>query len=407
MRDALGPGTSLSYCTNVHAGTTLAQMKENLDRYALRVRELVCPRGELGVGLWLSAEVANELCGAENNGGKWPAASDRPIRELRDWLHERGLFCVTLNGFPFGNFHQPVVKHAVYEPDWFAPERLTHTIALASLLAKLLPDDQTEGTISTLPICWGGGRVSPTRVRDDLRRVFAELSDGLARVRDRTGRSVSVHLEPEPGCFLSTVADVLDVHDWVFDGVWPKGLGMCYDICHGAVMGEDHDLAMRALSERGISVGKVQVSSALGVPAGLSAAQHTQALAELACFDERRYLHQTVVESSDDRPTTTLHDELADAISHARAEHQSGRKPGLRTHFHVPVFLDRIGSLSTTSDQASGAIAAARKWHAVRHFEVETYAWGVLPPGVWQGELPEGIARELAWTIAQSRERST
>ena len=41
MRDLLGPGTWVGYCTNVHAGATLDQTKANLERYACRVREMV------------------------------------------------------------------------------------------------------------------------------------------------------------------------------------------------------------------------------------------------------------------------------------------------------------------------------------------------------------------------------
>ena len=36
MRDALGPGTVLGYCTNVHAGATLGQTLANLETHAAR-----------------------------------------------------------------------------------------------------------------------------------------------------------------------------------------------------------------------------------------------------------------------------------------------------------------------------------------------------------------------------------
>ena len=31
------------------------------------------------------------------------------------------------------------------------------------------------------------------------------------------------------------------------------------------------------------------------------------------------------------------------------------------------------------------------------HFEVETYAWGVLPESLQVDQLSEGIAREMKW----------
>ena len=104
-----------TYCTNVHAGRTLAETEANLGRFAPRVRELVAsaeePDAELGLGLWLSAETAREL---RETGG---------ARAFRDRLLDQGLRVVTFNGFPYGDFHAEVVKHAVYEPHWAVVRR--------------------------------------------------------------------------------------------------------------------------------------------------------------------------------------------------------------------------------------------------------------------------------------------
>ena len=43
----------------------------------------------------------------------------------------------TFNGFPYGDFHQSVVKHRVYEPTWADAERL-------AALAATLPADQRD-----------------------------------------------------------------------------------------------------------------------------------------------------------------------------------------------------------------------------------------------------------------------
>jgi hypothetical protein len=68
-----------------------------------------------------------------------------------------------------------------------------------------------------------------------------------------------------------------------------------------------------------------------------------------------------------------------------------------RTHFHVPVHLDDIGRLHTTARQIPLALAAASK-DDPPCFEVETYAWTVLPLHLRERDLASGIARELAWT---------
>ena len=44
----------LGYCTNVHAGASLAQTRENLQRHATQVKRLFSPDEPMGIGLLLS-----------------------------------------------------------------------------------------------------------------------------------------------------------------------------------------------------------------------------------------------------------------------------------------------------------------------------------------------------------------
>ena len=97
----------IGYCTNVHAGATLEQTKANLQKYALPVKRIVSPDEPMGIGLWFSRQCVNELF---NQGAKG-------LPKLGPWLEDHGLIPFTFNGFPYGDFHQPVVKHRVYEPD--------------------------------------------------------------------------------------------------------------------------------------------------------------------------------------------------------------------------------------------------------------------------------------------------
>src|SRR5262245_1161609 len=129
----------LAYCTNVHAGADLDATRANLERYALAVKARVSPHRPMGVGLWLSAVAARKLL------------ADGQAEAFADWLREVGLVPFTFNGFPHGDFHQPVVKHRVYEPTWFDKDRLIYTLDLIAIQHALLPP-YTPGSISTLPI---------------------------------------------------------------------------------------------------------------------------------------------------------------------------------------------------------------------------------------------------------------
>jgi len=65
-------------------------------------------------------------------------------------------------------------------------------------------------------------------------------------------------------------------------------------------------------------------------------------------------------------------------------------------HVHVPGFAESLGVLGTTQAELATAIPLLRG-AGCRHYEVETYAWNVLPPDHAADDLAEGIAHELNW----------
>jgi len=385
MPDFPGPGATLGYCTNVHPGATLTQLRASLERYTLPVKAKVSPRETLAVGLWLSAATARQL------------AEPGQTKELADWLAERGLRAFTLNGFPFADFHQSVVKHAVYQPDWSDPRRLAYTLDLARTLAALIPEG-AQGSISTLPVGWRADLAQRPGALEAAAGHLRDLVHHLARLELDTGRLIHVDLEPEPGCYLENSAQVvrffrdhlLGTRDDLSTRAY---LRVCHDVCHAAVMFEPQEQALANYRTAGILVGKVQVSSALEAALGEPGSEQRHAvLAQLRPFAEERYLHQTVLAKSDG--STVFYEDLDAALS-AAAMAEAGAH--LRTHFHLPIYLDRVGALDTTAAEIGRCLAALRPEDRVQHFEVETYAWGVLPAELQTPDLADGIARELLW----------
>ena len=117
-------------------------------------------------------------------------------------------------------------------------------------------------------------------------------------------------------------------------------------------------------------------------------AARPEAWEELARFREPRYLHQTNVRHKDE---IQFFEDLPDAMQ------RLGAMGAWRVHFHVPIYLASIGSLGTTQADIRVLLGALRSEDEVHHFEVETYAWSVLPEELQRGELSEGIAEELRW----------
>lgn len=360
----------MGYCTNVHAGTSLEETVANLERFSVPVREHL-ELDRLGIGLWLPERAAREL------------AQDNGAHRLRDRLESMGLFVFTMNGFPQGDFHAEVVKHKVYQPDWCAPERLAYTNDLARILVDLLPDGTREGSISTLPIAWGTGFDDVERALENLMALAGELGE----LEQRTGTLIHVDIEPEPGCVLDTVGDMLALFDRMPLDV-RRHLRVCHDICHSAVMFEPQARVIEAYATAGIQVGKIQVSACPEIDFdALAPSERTHALDRLRSFAEPRYLHQATVRNADGE--TVFFEDLPQALE------QHGPEGCWRTHFHVPIFAQELGGIQSTQSQILECLQAFGA--DVPPLEVETYAWGVLPDGLFQDDLAGGIAQELRW----------
>jgi hypothetical protein len=63
----------------------------------------------------------------------------------------------------------------------------------------------------------------------------------------------------------------------------------------------------------------------------------------------------------------------------------------------MPIFVGQFGWLSTSQSDISACLQAVRRCPELRHFEIETYAWTVLPEPLRQTTLAEGIAAEMRW----------
>ncbi|MFF2040662.1 metabolite traffic protein EboE [Kitasatospora sp. NPDC058170] len=368
--------TRLCYSTNVHPAEDLPGILRQLDTYAEPIRERT-GFDRLGLGLWLAAGTAAEL-----------AADPALLRRLRAELTARDLAALTLNAFPYGGFHQPVVKHAVYRPDWTDPARERYTADCATVLAGLLPDDAEDGSLSTLPLAWR--RPWSTDADRAAEQALRRTAQTLRTVSARAGRPIRLAVEPEPGCVLDTVADAVR---WLAPRVDPEYVGLCLDTCHLAVSFADPARTVAAIERAGLAVVKVQASAALHVddPADPAARR------VLADYAEPRYLHQ--VRESDGAGQVLAADDLPQALDALPA-----RGPW-RVHFHVPLHTAPPAPLRGTTDVLRAAVAAVRDVRDRTVIEVETYTWPVLPGA--ETDIVAGIAGELLWAereLADQRE---
>ncbi|WP_103504476.1 metabolite traffic protein EboE [Streptomyces sp. SM14] len=369
-----GTPVHLAYCTNVHPAETPEGILAQLDQYAGPVRAAL-GTDTVGLGLWLPAATAALLAGS-------PTA----LGELRARLADHGLETVTFNGFPYRGFHDPVVKQAVYHPDWTGPERPSYTLDLARVLAALLPEGVDRGSVSTLPLAWR--EPWPVSARDAARRRLEELTAGLDRLAEETGKVIRVGLEPEPGCVAETVPQVIEA----LAGTDPRYLGICLDACHLAVAHEEPEEAVAALDAAGVPIVKTQASAALIAddPRG------PEGRAALEPFDEPRFLHQVREETGG---RVSGRDDLGPAFD--ADDGLPGDAPW-RVHYHVPLHREPDPPLRSSRPLLSRTLGVlfGGERPLTEHVEVETYTWTVLPeehrPAGPAG-LVTGIAAELDW----------
>lgn len=396
----------LTYCTNIHPGESLAEVRAAIESHVVHVRDLLGARGPFGVGLRLSARAAAELLA--------PGA----LGPFRDLLERERLYVFTINGFPYGAFHGERVKEAVYRPDWLEGERVAYSNGLARILAELLPDGGS-GSVSTVP---GAFRARASREGDGgaiAERLRAHAAE-LVRLREETGKVVEIALEPEPCCFLETTDDAVrffERHLFQAEGIrrfstltglsgsaaeeaLRRHVGVCLDACHLAVEFEDARASVASFRAAGIRIGKIQVTTALRAQLSGDPGEDEKALAALERFADDVYLHQVVVRSGG---TLVRHLDLPEAIPAARAARSTmGRVPSeWRVHFHVPVFAGSLGPFRSTQPFLIDLLRMVRDEHVSSHLEVETYTWDVLPEEHRASHVDDAIARELRWTLSQ------
>ncbi len=389
----LTDGSLLSYCTNIHPGESWADTFASLKRHLPRVKAAAARTKPMGVGLRLSADAAQGLSAA------------RQQAAFRDFLAAEDLFVFTINGFPYGAFHGQRVKEDVYQPDWRDERRLTYSNLLADLLAPLLPEDGF-GSISTVPGTFKPlAKGAEALMADMMLRHVAHLIG----VRQATGRTIALALEPEPCCFLETIdesvefftqhlhspaaaqrlAELAKISADEAAAALPRHLGLCYDVCHAAVEFEDARGSIADLTAAGIPIHKLQLSAALRLTPA------PEQFDALRAYAEGTYLHQTVTRGPDGAVTRYL--DLPEALSTpAAAEAQEWR-----VHFHVPIFQADIAPLATTQNFLADILALHREQPISQHLEVETYTWDVLPPALRALPVEEAIARELQWVEAR------
>jgi hypothetical protein len=385
----------LTYCSNIHAGEQWADVRDALAMALPSIRAGLDHRGPFAIGLRLSAAAARTLENPDE------------LRRFRDFLRDGNYYVPTINGFPYGAFHGTRVKERVYQPDWRTSERVDYSNRLARLLVALHDGHTTRLSISTVP---GAFRTEVTS-QADIDAIAANIlahAAYLKRLDNETGVTVTLAIEPEPACIVETVDEAISLfRSALFSTAHiarasaqagfaltkedvARHVGICLDACHMAVEFDDSDRAIGALEAEGISIAKVQLSSALRLCRAADAPSPSEVLSR---FADDTYLHQVVI--ADEHGRLTRFTDLPDALAACGQNSPKGNE--WRVHFHVPIFLASMSGFDTTQPYLETMLQQLQQKAVSTCLEVETYTWDVLPPEYRTTDVRTAIARELAW----------
>jgi hypothetical protein len=312
-----------------------------------------------------------------------------------------------MNGFPYGNFHNDIIKDQVHTPDWTTNDRKDYTIRLFYLLSKLIPESIEDGGISTSPLSYKFWWKTPTSKDNAIIKSTLNILlvlDVLIELYEKTGNTFHLDIEPEPDGIIENSDEFINWHKKILIPMGIKHLKsknlseeqatiiikrhiqLCYDVCHFAVGFERPDAVIQKLEREGLKVGKIQISSALKVDFENNAKAK---LKEINQYNEPKYLHQVVAQRKDN--SFQKSPDLSEAIASFNENISSWR-----VHFHVPIFLNQYGLLESTQSDIIETINLQKQKSFSNHLEIETYTWGVLP-NEFKSALNDSIIREINW----------
>ena len=375
----LNRGLHLAYCTNIHRGEDWAQTFRSLKTDVMSVRDRVSQNKAYAIGLRLSDLASREL-------------SDPAVLEtFQQWLKDQNCYIFTINGFPFGDFHETRVKEQVYVPDWTSKDRLEYTNRLFDLIAVLAPDG-VDGSVSTLP---GSFKEFITEESQEIqiRENIWQCVEYISELSARTGKALHLGLEPEPCGYFETSTETVFFFESLYaqhpnDSRLYEHLGVNYDTCHLAVEYEEPRMAIGALRDAGLRISKLHLSAALIVQ------PDDTVKGTLKAFEDDVYLHQVIEKTR--LGTLNRYRDLDTALA------AGGEAEEWRIHFHVPLHSPDGDWFKTTREHTEGVLDLLQEDPQLcSHLEMETYTWEVLPNQIKDLDVVDQLVGEYEWTLGE------
>ena len=299
-------------------------------------------------------------------------------------------------------FKKQVIKEDVYEPDWATPERREYTKKVATLLAELAPDG-INPSIQSAPLGF-----KPKVTGEDVVEAYTsnviDVVAHLVELKKKTGKTVTLGLEPEPRCYLETtdetityfrttcsraqtakrLAKATGLNEADAAQAMRDYMGVVFDIGHQAVGYEDIPASLQKLVDNGVQIVKLQEAASMYIP------DVTQKIVDaLQTFAKTIYLSQTCQKKDGE---DDLVPQPRGRVRGLVQEPRTARVAHAFPRAGVPRRSRR--AFGTTRFALEQALAFHKKPPLSTHLEIETYTWDVLPDHLKTGDIVEYVTRE-------------
>jgi hypothetical protein len=372
--------SDIVYCSNVHPSTSVAGLIQQLKEHAIPIKQSLS-LNKMSLGLWLNQQLVEEILNGASQ-----------LDDLLSLFQQEKLTILTLNAFPQSDFHGKDIKEQVYLPDWSEKARLTYCLQLTESVIKYPFLFNNNLTISTVPL---GYKANWNKNKHQTAiKQLSLLALKLQKIKEESSIHIRMCLEMEPDCVLETTTEMQEffTNDLTIT-TQPEikhHLGVCFDICHQAVMHEDINKSMHQLISNEIVIGKVQVSNALR----FDNIYKQQALESLSDYYNSPYLHQVKCKLGNN--IESFHD-ISDRLTDLLPE-----KGESRVHFHVPINSSHISKhIQTTQQEIISLLDCLKANNIMPHLEVETYTWSIIDTSATSTALNTHITDELYWLHQQ------
>ena len=303
-----------------------------------------------------------------------------------------------------------MIKEDVYEPDWQTPERREYTKQVADLLADLAPDG-VNPSIQSAPLGFKP-KVTGDHVVEEYTTNVIDVVAHLVGLTKKTGKIVTLGLEPEPRCYLETTDETITYFkNHLFSGRprsgWrsspastrptrprPMREHIGHRLRHRSPVGRLRGHPGRPADAGG---GRRPDLQAAGSRAAVDPGRDEEAVDALETFAETIYLSADLTERRDG--------ELTRFLNLGRRDRGVAGEPGRRKR--VADALPRAGvprrdrRVPHHPHELEAALDMHTKTPLSDHLEIETYTWDVLPDQLKTGDITEYVSREIEWVKGQ------